>query len=364
MAEKNHNNQRKSASNKKHKKMKKEIIKIGITQGDINGIGYEVIIKTLMEPHIYEFCTPVIYGSSKVASYHRKALNLEQFQLNSVRNADEALPRKANIVNCIDENTKVELGKSTIIAGEASLMALEKATADLKNNKIQALVTAPVNKDNMQSPHFKFPGHTEYFTHNFDVKESLMFMVSDILKIGLVTNHIPLSQVSSSITTEKILTKLHLINNSLIKDFGIIKPRIAVLGLNPHAGDNSLLGTEDKNIIEPAIKKAQQDNILVFGPYSADGFFGHGSFTKFDGVLAMYHDQGLIPFKSMCFNDGVNYTAGMPVVRTSPAHGTAYEIVGTNVASEASFRSALYMAYDIYNNRKNYKELTKNSLPG
>jgi len=343
--------------------MKKELIKIGITQGDINGIGYEVIIKTLLEPHIYEFCIPVIYGSSKVASYHRKALNLEQFQLNSVRNADEALPRKSNIINCIDENVKVELGKSTIIAGEAALMALEKATADLKNNKIQALVTAPVNKDNMQSPHFKFPGHTEYFTHYFDVKESLMFMVSDILKIGLVTNHIPISQVSASITTEKILAKLNLMNNSLMFDFGIRKPRIAVLGLNPHAGDNSLLGVEEKQIIEPAIQKALQNNMLVFGPYGSDGFFGSGNFTKFDGVLAMYHDQGLLPFKTMCFDGGVNFTAGMPVVRTSPAHGTAYEIVGTNVASEASFRSALYMAYDIYNNRRNYKEMTKNPLP-
>lgn len=342
--------------------MKKELIKIGITQGDINGIGYEVIIKTLLEPHIYDFCIPVIYGSSKVASYHRKALNLEQFQLNQVRNADEAIPRKANIINCVDENIKVELGKSTIIAGEASLMALEKATEDLKNNKIQALVTAPVNKDNMQSPHFKFPGHTEYFTHNFNIKESLMFMVSDVLKIGLVTNHVPISQVSESITIDKILTKIMLMNDSLMKDFGIRKPRIAVLGLNPHAGDNSLLGTEEKHIIEPAIKKAQQDNMLVFGPYGSDGFFGAGNHTKFDGVLAMYHDQGLLPFKTLCFDDGVNYTAGMPVVRTSPAHGTAYEIVGTNVANEASFRSALYMAYDIYNNRKSHKEMNANPL--
>ncbi|OFX18182.1 MAG: 4-hydroxythreonine-4-phosphate dehydrogenase PdxA [Bacteroidetes bacterium GWA2_31_9] len=342
--------------------MKKELIKIGITQGDINGIGYEVIIKTLLEPHIYDFCIPVIYGSSKVASYHRKALNLEQFQLNQVRNADEAMPRKANIINCVDENIKVELGKSTIIAGEASLMALEKATEDLKNNKIQALVTAPVNKDNMQSPHFKFPGHTEYFTHNFNIKESLMFMVSDVLKIGLVTNHVPISQVSESITIDKILTKIMLMNDSLMKDFGIRKPRIAVLGLNPHAGDNSLLGTEEKHIIEPAIKKAQQDNMLVFGPYGSDGFFGAGNHTKFDGVLAMYHDQGLLPFKTLCFDDGVNYTAGMPVVRTSPAHGTAYEIVGTNVANEASFRSALYMAYDIYNNRKSHKEMNANPL--
>lgn len=342
--------------------MKKDLIKIGITQGDINGIGYEVIIKTLLEPHIYDFCIPVIYGSAKVASYHRKALNLEQFQLNQVRNAEEAVPRKANIINCVDENIKVELGKSTIIAGEASLMALEKATEDLKNNKIHALVTAPVNKDNMQSPHFKFPGHTEYFTHNFNVQESLMFMVSDILKIGLVTNHLPISKVSESITTEKIFMKLMLMNDSLMKDFGVRKPRIAVLGLNPHAGDNSLLGTEEKHIIEPAIEKAQQDNMLVFGPYGSDGFFGAGNHTKFDGVLAMYHDQGLLPFKTLCFDDGVNYTAGMPVVRTSPAHGTAYEIVGTNVANEASFRSALYMAYDIYNNRKSYKEMNANPL--
>lgn len=342
--------------------MKKDLIKIGITQGDINGVGYEVIIKTLLEPHIYEFCIPVIYGSAKVASYHRKALNLDHFQLNQVRNADEAVARKANIINCVDENIKVELGKSTIIAGEASLMALEKATEDLKNNKIHALVTAPVNKDNMQSPHFKFPGHTEYFTHNFNVKESLMFMVSNVLKIGLVTNHVPISQVSEAITIDKILTKLKLMNDSLIKDFGIRKPRIAVLGLNPHAGDNSLLGTEEKHIIEPAIEKAQQDNILVFGPYGSDGFFGAGNHTKFDGVLAMYHDQGLLPFKTLCFDDGVNYTAGMPVVRTSPAHGTAYEIVGTNVANESSFRSALYMAYDIYNNRKSYKEMNANPL--
>lgn len=342
--------------------MKKDLIKIGITQGDINGIGYEVIIKTLLEPHIYEFCIPVIYGSAKVASYHRKALNLEQFQLNQVRNADEAVARKANIINCVDENIKVELGKSTVIAGEASLMAIEKATEDLKNNKIQALVTAPVNKDNMQSPNFKFPGHTEYFAHSFNVKESLMFMVSNVLKIGLVTNHIPISQVSEAITIDKIISKLKLMNESLIKDFGIRKPRIAVLGLNPHAGDNSLLGTEEKKIIVPAIEKAQQENMLVFGPYGSDGFFGAGNHLKFDGVLAMYHDQGLLPFKTICFEDGVNYTAGMPVIRTSPAHGTAYEIVGTNVANEASFRSALYMAHDIYNNRKIHKEINANPL--
>lgn len=342
--------------------MKNENIKVGITHGDINGIGYEVIIKTLMENHIYDICTPIIYGSSKVAAYHRKAINVENFALNTIKVANEAVARKANIINCIDENVKVELGKSTVIAGESALKALELAVEDLKAGKIDVLVTAPVNKDNMQSPHFRFPGHTEYFSHKFNVKEILMFMVSEHLKIGVVTSHIPLKDVSEKMTVDMIYNKIKIMNKSLVEDFAIRKPKIAVLGLNPHAGDNSLLGLEERNIIIPAINKAKEENILVFGPYGADGFFGTENYKKFDGILAMYHDQGLIPFKSICFNDGVNFTAGMPIVRTSPAHGTAYELVGSNTANESSFRTALFMAIDIFKNRQQHKTITKNPL--
>ncbi|HBL76576.1 MAG: 4-hydroxythreonine-4-phosphate dehydrogenase PdxA [Bacteroidetes bacterium GWF2_42_66] len=342
--------------------MKHDKIKIGITQGDINGIGYEVIIKTLMEPRILEMCTPIVYGSPKVAAYHRKALELESFTFNGIRTAKEADPKKANIINCTDDNIRVELGRSSEMAGEASYMALEKAVEDLRLGEIDALITAPINKDNIQSDKFHFPGHTEFLAEQFNVKDYVMLMVSEVMKIGVVVGHAPLSEVSQRITVDSILRKLRIISSSLEKDFSIKKPRIAVLALNPHAGDGGLLGHEEKDIIMPAIEKAKQEGILAIGPYPADGFFGSGDYTKFDAILAMYHDQGMIPFKLASFEKGVNYTAGLPVIRTSPAHGTAYDIAGEDKASPDSFRQALYLACDISKNREIYAEISKNPL--
>jgi 4-hydroxythreonine-4-phosphate dehydrogenase len=337
-------------------------IVVGISHGDINGISYEVIIKSLMDNRIFDFCIPVVYGSAKVAAYHRKALNIANFSFNNVRTAAEANVKRANIINCLDDNVRVELGKSTQIAGESSLISLENAVNDLKNGTIDVLVTAPINKDNIQSEKFNFPGHTEYLTRESESKKSLMLMVSENLKVGVVTTHLPLSKVSEAITEEAILEKLRIMNKSLIQDFKIRKPKIAVLGLNPHAGDNGLLGSEEVEIIVPALSKAKEEGILAIGPYPADGFFGSDNFKKFDAVLAMYHDQGLAPFKALAFNSGVNYTAGLDFIRTSPGHGTAYEITGLGKASEISFRNAIYLACDIYKNRTEYKEITKDPL--
>lgn len=342
--------------------MKEHRLRVGITQGDINGISYEVILKTLMDSRVYEMCTPIIYGSPKVVAYHRKTLNMNNLSLITIRSADEANARKANIINCLDDNVRVELGRSTPQAGEASLISLQAAILDLKSNKIDVLVTGPINKSNIQSESFSFAGHTDYLKEQFDAKEVLMIMVSEMVKVALVTGHVPISQVSSLITVENIISKIKLLNKSLISDFAVHKPRIAVLALNPHAGDEGLIGREEIDIIIPAIEKAKDQGILAFGPFPADGFFGSDNFSKFDAVLAMYHDQGLAPFKTLVFEDGVNYTAGLPIVRTSPAHGTAYELVGRDVASENSFRQALYLACDIYKNRYDYKQLVSNAM--
>lgn len=337
-------------------------IVVGISQGDINGISYEVIIKSLMDNRIFDFCIPVVYGSAKVAAYHRKALNIANFSFNNIKSADDANIKRANIINCLDDNVRVELGKSTEIAGESSLISLENAVKDLKNGKIDVLVTAPINKDNVQSEKFNFPGHTEYLTKESESKDSLMLMVSENLKVGVVTTHLPLSKVSEAITEELILEKLRIMNKTLIQDFRIRKPKIAVLGLNPHAGDNGLLGTEEVDIIIPAIKKAKDEGMLALGPYPADGFFGSDNFNKFDAILAMYHDQGLTPFKALAFNSGVNYTAGLDFIRTSPGHGTAYEIAGLGKASEISFRNAIYLACDIFRNRSEYQQISADPL--
>ena len=342
--------------------MERNKLRVGISQGDINGISYEIIIKTLIDHRILEICTPIVYGSSKVAAYHRKALNISNFSLNSITTPDEANIKRANIINCLDDNVKVEFGKCTNIAGRASLIALERATKDLKDNKIDVLVTAPINKNNIQSKDFNFPGHTEYLKDKFNADDVLMMLVSDVMRVGVVTGHVPISKVAEHITEENILKSLRLMNKSLIEDFAISKPKIAVLGLNPHAGDNGVIGNEENEIIIPAIAQARKENILAIGPYPADGFFGSNSFKQFDAILAMYHDQGLAPFKAISFDSGVDYTAGLPIVRTSPAHGTAYEIVGKNVASPNSFRQALYLACDIYKNRKELKKLTNNSM--
>jgi 4-hydroxythreonine-4-phosphate dehydrogenase len=342
--------------------MEKKTILAGISHGDINGIGYEVIIKALSDPMINDVCTPIVYGSPKVAAYHRKALNVNNFSFNNIRTPEEAHLKRANMINCLDDNIRVELGKSTQQGGEAALISLENAVQDLIKGKIQVLVTAPIDKHNIQSKDFQFTGHTDYLKARAGVDEVLMFMISESVKIGVATDHVPLRKVPELITASLLIKKLRLMNQSLILDFGIRKPRIAVLGLNPHAGDNSLLGTEEAEIIAPAVLQSQKEGILVFGPFPADGFFGAGSFSKFDGILAMYHDQGLAPFKALSFDSGVNFTAGLPFVRTSPVHGTAFDIAGKGEASENSFRQAIYLACDIYRNRQLHAELTRNPL--
>jgi 4-hydroxythreonine-4-phosphate dehydrogenase len=335
---------------------------IGITHGDINSISYEIIIKALTDSRIFELLTPVVYGSSKVASYHRKMLSVSDFAFNLIKKADLANPKRANIININDQEVKIELGKSTSIAGELALLSLENATEDLKKGLIDVLVTAPINKQNIQSKEFHFPGHTEYLANKFGAEDYLMLMVSNNIRIGVVTGHIPLREVFNQLTEELLLHKIQILHQSLIQDFGIRKPRIALLGLNPHASDNGLLGEEEARIIKPAIDKAFNSGMMVFGPYPADGFFGSSDFTKFDGILAMYHDQGMLPFKTLAFDSGVNFTAGLPIVRTSPAHGTAYDIAGKDEASFESFRAALYLATDIFYNRRQYAEMSINPL--
>ena len=339
-----------------------DTIKVGISQGDINGISYEVIMKTLMDPRILESCTPIVYGSPKVAAYHRKALNIHNLSFNHIRAANEAIPKKANIVNCISEDVRVELGKSTEIAGESSYKALSKAVSDLQAGEIDVLITAPINKDNIQSKDFTFPGHTEYLVEKFRSENYVMLMVAEQMRVGVVTGHVPISKVAENLSSELILSKLRIIAQSLVQDFSVTNPRIAVLGLNPHAGDNGLLGKEEQEIIIPAINKAKEEGIVALGPYPADGFFGSSDYLKYDAILAMFHDQGLIPFKMASFERGVNFTAGLPVIRTSPSHGTAYDIAGEDKASPESFRQALYLAIDIFKNRMIHEEISRNPL--
>lgn len=342
--------------------MHDNFVKVGMTHGDINGIGYEIIIKSLALSYIQECCIPVVYGSSKVASYHKKTVDIKDFNFNLVKNAESAKEKRANIINVFDDDVKIDLGISTEIAGKLSLLSLEHAVEDLKKKYIDVVVTAPINKSNIQSAEFNFPGHTEYLAKKFNSTDYLMLMVADKLRIGTVTGHIPLKDVPAAITKQSILSKLQVLNKSLIEDFAVRKPKIAVLGLNPHAGDNGLLGKEENDIIIPALQAAFDKNIMAFGPFPADGFFGSSDFTKYDAVLAMYHDQGLIPFKSMAFDNGVNFTAGLPVVRTSPAHGTAYDIAGKDLASPGSFKEAILLAIEIFKNRKAHKELNANAL--
>lgn len=341
---------------------KEKRVRIGITHGDINGIGYEVIIKTLQDQRLSELYTILVYGSSKVASYHRKVLNINEFNFNLIRKADQAHARRPNIINVHDEEVKLELGKSTPIAGELALLSLEAACDDLSKGLIDVVVTAPINKKNIQSPGFAFPGHTEYFAKKFNAENYLMLMINNFLRIGVVTGHLPLSGVREALTADLVFSRIQVMEQSLKRDFGIVKPRIAVLGVNPHAGDDGLLGDEEKTVVIPAIERANQQDILAFGPYPADGFFGASGYRKFDGILAMYHDQGMVPFKLMTFDEGVNFTAGLPIVRTSPAHGTAYDLAGKNEASPDAFRNALYMAADIFQRRLEHDELASNPL--
>jgi len=336
-------------------------LKIGISIGDINGIGLEVILKTVANEKILDRCTPVIYGSSKVVSYHKNIVEVD-FPFHSTRSAQHTKDDRVNIVNCWTDNVNITLGKPTDTSGEYAFKSLEYGVKELKFGLIDALVTAPINKHAMKMANFPFPGHTEYLTQEMGMSESLMLMVSETLKVGLVTNHLPISVVADSITKELASKKIHILNETLIRDFGLERPMIGVLGLNPHAGDDGVIGDEEERIIRPAVIEAKKGGMMVMGPYAADGMFGSGQFKKFDAILAMYHDQGLVPFKALSFGSGVNYTAGLPHVRTSPDHGTAYDIAGQNQADPASFREALFLAMDIARNRIHFAEMHANPL--
>ena len=332
-------------------------IRIGITHGDINGVGYEVILKTFSDPTMLELCTPIVYGSPKVAAYHRKTMDI-QTNFSIINSAEEAQDNKLCILNCTDDELKVDLTKPTSEAGKAALDALEKALDDYREGLIDVLVTAPINKHTIQSDTFNFPGHTEYIEdRSGNGNKALMILLKNDFRVALVTGHVPVKDIASSITKELIMEKLSIFHRSLKQDFNIDSPRIAVFSLNPHAGDNGLIGTEESEIIIPAMKEMQAKGVLCFGPYPADGFMGSGNFASFDGILAMYHDQGLAPFKALAMDEGVNFTAGLPIVRTSPAHGTAYDIAGQGIASEDSFRQAIYTAIDVYRNRVIEKEI-------
>lgn len=325
---------------------------LGISLGDINGIGPEVVIKALADDRMLKMITPVIYGSSKVLSYYRKAMRINEFTYHPIQEGDRAHTEKVNVVNCWQEMIEITMGQETAEGGRAAFLALQKATEHLQKGIIDGIVTAPINKNNIQTAEFQFPGHTEFFTETFKAKDSLMLLCSNDLRVGVVTGHIPLNKVSESLTAEKLRSKLLIFEKSLRQDFGIGKPRIAVLGLNPHAGESGLLGNEEQEVIIPVLNELKEKGKLLFGPFPADGFFGNGQFKKFDGILAMYHDQGLIPFKTLAFESGVNFTAGLTIVRTSPDHGTAYDICGKNLASEQSIREAIYLASDIIKKRR------------
>ena len=326
-------------------------IRVGITHGDINGIGYEVILKSFSDPAMLDLCTPIVYGSPKVATYHRKAMDI-QTSFTIINNADDAQDGKLNILSCTEDELKVELTKATPEAGKAALDALERALKDYREGDIDVLVTAPINKHTIQSDSFHFPGHTEYIEERVgDNNKALMILLKDDFRVALVTGHIPVKDIAATITKELIMEKMEIFHRSLKQDFGIGCPRIAVFSLNPHAGDNGVIGTEEAEVIIPAMKEMIAKGVQCFGPYPADGFMGSGNFCHFDGILAMYHDQGLAPFKALAMDEGVNFTAGLPIVRTSPAHGTAYDIAGQGIASESSFRQAIYLALDVYRNR-------------
>lgn len=336
-------------------------IKIGITVGDINGIGLEVILKTLMDKRMPELCTAFIYGSSKIVSYHKNIVGIE-FQFNPTKSSERFSEDKINVVNCWNESVNITLGRPTDLSGKYAFKSLENATTDLKAGLIDAVVTAPINKEAMKLADFPFPGHTEYLAEKFGKAKELMIMLNDDLRVAVVTGHIPISKVAKALNKKLVLEKINILYETLQIDFGIERPTIAVLGLNPHASDNGVMGHEEDKFIRPAIVESKKSGRPVMGPYPADGFFGAGMYKKFDAVLAMYHDQGLIPFKTLSFNGGVNYTAGLSVIRTSPDHGTAYDIVGKNMANPNSFRKSIFTAIDIVRNRNTYKEAHANSL--
>ncbi len=342
--------------------MKNGKIRVGITHGDINGVGYEIVLKLFGEPAMLELCTPVVYGSPKAATYHRKAMGLTT-NFVTIRKADEAVDGRLNLVDCLADEVKIEFGKPAAESGRAALAALERAMADYGEGLFDVLVTAPINKAAIQGEGFRFPGHTEYLQERAgEGREALMILMNDALRVALVTTHLPIRDVAQAITKENVTRKIRIFREALLKDFNVSDPRIAVLALNPHAGDGGLLGTEEKDVIRPAVQELGQEGIFCFGPYAADGFFGKRMYEHFDGVLAMYHDQGLAPFKALSMTDGVNYTAGLPIVRTSPGHGTAYDIAGKGKADETSLRQAVYAALDVYRNRTRYEEANARPL--
>ncbi|MFZ2907027.1 MAG: 4-hydroxythreonine-4-phosphate dehydrogenase PdxA [Cyclobacteriaceae bacterium] len=331
---------------------KTEKPRIGITLGDMNGVGPEVTIKALSDNRLLNMITPVVYGSSRVLAFYKKLLSLEDFNYSQVRNRGQYLPKSVNVVTSWDETMEAHPGKASTQTGAAALQALKQAATDLKEGMIDALVTAPIDKHTIHSTEFPFKGHTEFLADFFGAKEHLMLLVNDSLRVGLVTGHVPIRDVAPLITRERVESKLKALEQTLRNDFGITKPKIAVLGLNPHAGDGGVIGEEDEKILKPLINDLKNQGKTVFGPFPPDGFFAAGNFMRYDAILAMYHDQGLIPFKSMAFDTGVNFTAGLPVVRTSPDHGTAYPIAGKNQASENSMRQAIYMAKDVLQSRQ------------
>ncbi|MGB0916314.1 MAG: 4-hydroxythreonine-4-phosphate dehydrogenase PdxA [Flavobacteriales bacterium] len=337
-------------------------IKVGISCGDLNGIGLEVAIKTFLDNRVFDLCTPILYASKNTASAYRKVLDIKDFSFIEIKSADEANPKRANVINVWTEDVELNLGTPTEASGQYALKSLQAATADLKEGKIDVLLTAPIDKHNIQSEEFNFPGHTEYLADAFEADEHAMLMVSDNLKVTFMTGHLPLTEIGANLSFESIIKKIRFLEKTLPQDFGIRKPKIAVLGLNPHNGDGGVIGKEEQELIAPAIKKAKEDGILVFGPFAADGFFGSGAYNQFDVVLAMYHDQGLIPFKTLNFDQGVNYTAGLPKIRVSPDHGTGYDIAGKGIASEQSFRDALFLGIDLVRERERFAEYTEDVL--
>lgn len=339
-------------------------IKIGITQGDINGISYEIIMKTFNGHNnkMAELCTPILYGSPKVLSYYRNVLNIRNINASNTNSAEKTKTQQLNIVNCLTGEVKVDIGQCTIQAGDCAIKALDKAIEEKKAGHYEVMVTAPLNKENVQKCLPDFSGHTEYLQEKFGSDDVLMMMIQDKLRIAVATTHIPVSQISENITPELLEKKIRLLNKSLLEDFTLHKGHIAVLGLNPHSGDNGAIGTEECNVITPTVNKLKEEGLNVFGPFPADGFFGSGEYEKYDAILAMYHDQGMVPFKLIAQGGGVNYTAGLPIVRTSPAHGTAFGIAGENIANEESFRDAIYLGIDIYRNRKIYEEASSSPL--
>lgn len=335
---------------------------IGITHGDYNSINYEIILKALSDPRVYEHNTIILYGSSKALSFYRKSLDIQKFNFSIIQNATAAHANSINLIECVQGEVKIEPGTSTVEAGKAAFNALKLAVADLKNNAIDCVVTAPINKKNINDAGFHFPGHTEYLAQEFNSPKHLMLLMNDFMKMGVVAGHVPIADVAKFVTKERILEKLEVLNESMKRDFKITKPRIAVFGLNPHAGDNGVIGNEEQTVIIPAIKAARDKGIMALGPYAADGFFGSHEYTHFDAILGMYHDQALAPFKATDFDSAVNYTAGLPIVRVSPGHGTAYNLANQNQASESSLLQAIFTACDVCHARREYDELVKNKL--